>query len=339
MSCQMYELAPIRKLSEVDYARADTFGDRACSLSRLMARGYHVPKGIVISTKVFKRYLNTAPGTKRIDQLIEQVSPATINETAQEIQDLINFSPVPMQMANQIANAITSLLENSPSQALIVRTSANVEGSSRHVCSGRGVHFNMNDISQIIRVVKNCWASAYTADVLKDLINVGLAPDSVWVAVIIEKMVQANISGIMYVEKGNKEEKIHIEANWGAQVHHSEDGIFPDHVIIDPSETKIGEPIETFNAYKRKISHISPENHQLEIIENDPAKRNVLSLDQAKISTLVQLAKKIHDDFEVGYMIEFVFDETDTLWLLDAVPLSVHKNLHKIGQSSMVKTT
>lgn len=331
----MYESQPILSLSEVDYARADTFGDRACSLSRLMARGYHVPKGIVISTKVFKRYLNTAPGTKRIDQLIENVTPATITETAQEIQDLINFSPVPMQMANQIATAISSLLDKSPSQALIVRTSANVEGSSRHVCSGRGVHFHMNDITKIIRVVKNCWASAYTADVLKDLIEVGLPPDSVWVAVIVEKMVRAEVCGKMYVEKGEKEDNIFkIESNWGAKVHHAKEGILCDHVIID--ETKIGEPIETFNAFKQKISYISPENHQLEIIDNDPARRNVLSLDPQKIATLAQLAKKIHDDFEVGYMIEFVFDEKDTLWLLDAVPLSIHKNLYKIGQSSAV---
>ncbi|MHA1994772.1 MAG: PEP/pyruvate-binding domain-containing protein [Candidatus Hodarchaeales archaeon] len=334
----MYQSQPILKLSEVDYARADTFGDRACSLSRLMARGYHIPKGIVISTKVFKRYLNTAPGTKRIDQLIEQVTPATIAETAQEIQDLINFSPVPMQMANQMATAISSLLDKSPSQALIVRTSANVEGSSRHVCSGRGVHFHMNDITQIIRVVKNCWASAYTADVLKDLISAGLPPDSVWVAVIVEKMVQAEVSGKMYIEESDKDEKVHIEANWGAQVHQAEEGVLCDHIIIDPSETKIGEPIETFNAYKQKISHISPENHQLEIIENDPARKTILSLDPEKISTLAQLARKIHDDFEVGYMIEFVFDENGTLWLLDAVPLSIHKNLYKIGETSTITT-
>jgi len=74
----------------------------------------------------------------------------------------------------------------------------------------------------------------------------------------------------------------------------------------------------------------------MEIIDNDPNRKNILSLDQQKISTLAQLAKKIHDDFEVGYMIEFVFDENDTLWLLDAIPLSIHKNLYKIGQSSTV---
>ncbi|MHA1976853.1 MAG: PEP/pyruvate-binding domain-containing protein [Candidatus Hodarchaeales archaeon] len=334
----MYQSQPIRKLSEVDYARTDTFGDRACSLSRLMARGYHIPMGVVISTKFFKRYLNTAPGTKRIDQLIEQVTPATIAETAQEIQDLINFSPVPMQMANQMATGISSLLDKSPSQSLIVRTSANVEGSSRYVCSGRGVHFHMNDITQIIRVIKNCWASAYTADVLKDLISAGLPPDSVWVAVIVEKMIQAEVSGKMYIEKGDKDEIVHIEANWGAQVYQAEDRVLCDHVIIDSSETKIGEPIETFTAYKHNISHISPENHQLEIIENDPSRRRVLSLDPEKIATLAQLAKKIHDDFEVGYMIEFIFDENGTLWLLDAIPLSVHKNLYNIGNSSTITT-
>ncbi len=328
----LYDSSPILKLSEVDYARADTFGDRACSLSRLMAKGYHVPNGIVISTKIFKRYLNTTVGNKRIDHLVREVTNANLTETAQEIQDLINFSPVPMQMANSIANGITSLLDQTDSQTLIIRTSASVEGSSRHVCSGRGVFFHMNDITKIIRVVKNCWSSAYTADVIRDLIQVGLPPDSVWVAVIIEEMKKAEVSGVLTVEKGEHKNRICIKSNWGSQVYQSESGIFCDHIVIDDSE-KVGEPIEVYNAYKEKISHISPGNSQQTIIENDPAKKNALSLDQQQISTLVQLAKKMHEDFEIGYNIEFIFDEGGTLWLLDAVPLSVHRNLKKIGES------
>jgi pyruvate,water dikinase len=334
----MYDQQPIIKLSEVDYARADTFGDRACSLSRLISRGYHVPKGVVVSTKMFKRYLNTTPGTKRIDQLINQVSPETIEETAREIQDLINFSPVPMQMANSIADAIMPLLDQSVTQNLVVRTSASVEGSSRHVYTGRGVNFHMNDVSQIIRVIKNCWASAYTADILKDLIEIGLPPDSVWVAVLIEEMVKAKISGVMTVENKENISNIYIQANWGTQVHHSEEGICCDHIIIDNSKQSIGEPIQIYNAYKDKIKHISEDTRQPTVIENDPEKKLQVSLDQEKISTLAQLARKIQEDFEVGYNIEFVFDENNTLWVLDAVPLSIYKNLSKIGSSDLSKT-
>lgn len=332
-SNEMYESQPIIRLSEVDYARSDTFGDRACSLSRLISRGYHVPKGVVVSTKVFKRYLNTTPGTKRIDQLIRQVTPATIEETAQEIQDLINFSPVPMQMANSIAGAITSLLDRSKLSNLVVRTSASVEGSSRHVCTGQDVSFHMTDVTQIIKVVKNCWSSAYTADILKDLMRIGLPPDSVWVAVLIEEMVQAKISGVMTVETGQREDTIKIQANWGTKVHESENGIYCDHIIITNASDTIGEPVQIYNAYKEKISHISEEKQQPVVIENDPDRKKQLSLDQQKISTLAQLARKIHEDFEVGYNIEFVFDENDTLWVLDAVPLSIHRNLSKIGSS------
>ena len=332
----MYESEPILKLSDVDYARADTFGDRACSLSRLMAKGYHVPNGIVISTKIFKRYLNTTVGNKRIDQLVRDVNNANITETAQEIQDLINFSPVPMQMANSIANGISSLLDQIESQTLIIRTSASVEGSSRHVCSGRGVFFHMSDIGQIIRVVKNCWSSAYTADVIRDLIQVGLPPDSVWVAVIIEEMKQAEVSGVLTVEKGELENLISIKSNWGSQVYQSEEGIYCDHIIIDQS-AEVGEPIEVYNAYKEKISHISPGDRQPSIVENEPIKKKTLSLNHQQISTLAQLARKMNEDFEVGYNIEFIFDETGTLWLLDAIPLSIHRNLRKIGESEEQK--
>ena len=96
----MYEANPILRLAEVDYSRAETFGERACSLSRLMSKGYNVPKGIVIATKVFKRFLNNMTGTKRIDHLIAHATPENSKETAQEIQEIIIRSPFPMQMAN-----------------------------------------------------------------------------------------------------------------------------------------------------------------------------------------------------------------------------------------------
>ena len=115
-------------------------------------------------------------------------------------------------------------------------------------------------------------------------------------------------------------------------VSHLHDRIFCDHIVIDHSE-KVGEPIEVYNAYKEKISQISPGDSHQTIIDNDPAKKNTLSLDQQQISILVQLARKMREDFEVGYNIEFIFDERGILWLLDAVPLSVHRNLKKIGES------
>ena len=40
----------ITDLERVDFAREDIYGNKACHLSRLISRGYNVPRGIVIST-------------------------------------------------------------------------------------------------------------------------------------------------------------------------------------------------------------------------------------------------------------------------------------------------
>ncbi|MFX1285782.1 MAG: PEP/pyruvate-binding domain-containing protein [Promethearchaeota archaeon] len=323
----MYEADPIQSLANVDYSRAETFGERACSLSRLISKGYNVPNGVVVSTKVFKRFLNLLPGAKRIDQLINEVTPANLEETALEIQEIITYSPVPMSMANPIAEEIYKLLGKIKSDSVVIRTSAHVEDSSRHVCYGRGVYFHLKEIRDIIQVMKNCWASAFTADVLKDLIQAGLPPDNVNIAIIVEEMVSAKVSGIMSVKNDIKD--LHIRANWGTSPHEEENGVCCDHIIVD--EEKIGEPVETFTSYKERISKIPPDNRHAIIIENKPEQKRELSLRQQEITTLVHLAKKVRRDFEVDYDIEFVFDHDGSLWLLDAIPRTTHRNFHRIG--------
>ena len=327
----MYEADPIQRLADVDYSRADTFGDRACSLSRLISKGYNVPDGIVISTKVFKRFLNNMPGTKRIDHLIRTVTPENSEEIAKEIQEIIIYSPVPMQMANPIAEQIYKLLENIKAESVVIRTSAHVEDSSRHVCSGRGVYFHLKDISDIIKVMKTCWASAFTADVLYDLVQAGLPPDNVRIAVIGQEMISAKVSGIISVKNEPKSGSLHIRANWGSQVHEDKNGMYCDHIIVN--EGKIGEPREIYTSFKDKISHIPPDERHAVIIENQPEKKKELSLSQQDITTLVQLSKKVRRDFEVDYDIEFVFDHDGALWLLDAIPRSSHRNFRRIGTS------
>lgn len=323
----MYEADPIQSLADVDYSRADTFGERACSLSRLISKGYNVPNGVVISTKVFKRFLNLLPGAKRIDHLIANATPENSEETAREIQEIIMYSPVPMPMANPIAEEISKLLDIIKSESVVIRTSAHVEDSSRHFCSGRGVYFHLKEIRDIIQVMKNCWASAFTADVLSDLMRAGLPPDNVRIAIIVEEMISAQVSGILSVKNDIKD--VHIRANWGTQVHEGENGVCCDHIIVN--EEKIGEPVETFTSYKEKVSRILPDNRHAVIIENKPEQKRELSLSQQNITTLVQLAKKVRRDFEVDYEIEFVFDHDGTLWLLDAIPRAAHRNFHRIG--------
>ena len=322
----MYEANPIQRLANVDYSRAETFGERACSLSRLISKGYNVPQGVVITTKIFKRFLNNMPGGKRIDHLIANTTPDNSAETAQEIQEIIISSPMPMQMANPIAEEIYKLQDEIKSDSVVIRTSAHVEDSSKHICSGRGVYFHLKEMHDIIRVIKSCWASAFTADVLYDLLRAGLPPDNVRIAIIVEEMVSAKVSGVISVKNDVKD--LHIKANWGSHVYAEKNGICCDHFIID--EQKVGEPLETFTSYKDKISYIPPDTRHAVVIDN-PEKKNAPSLNQQDITTLVQLAKKVRRDFEVDYDIEFVFDERGTLWLLDAVPRAAHRNIHRIG--------
>jgi pyruvate,water dikinase len=260
-----------------------------------------------------------------------QVTSENFEAAAQEIQDAIINSPVPLPLANSIAEEIFVLMERINSETVVVRTSAHVEDSSRHICHGRGVYFHLKEMRNIIQIIKQCWASAFTADVLHDLLHAGLPPDNVCIAVIIEEMITAKVSGILSVRDKNSDGGIHIRSNWGTKIDGGEEGISCDHVIVN--EGKIGEPYEIFTSYKDKKTLIPPNTQQAILVENEPEMKRELSLSMQHIETLTQLAKKVRRDFEVNYDIEFVFDVNDNLWLLDAAPLGRHRNIHRIGTS------
>ncbi|NHJ00818.1 MAG: hypothetical protein EAX86_01695 [Candidatus Heimdallarchaeota archaeon] len=328
----MYEADPIQLLSKVDYSRADTFGDRACALSRLISKGYKVPQGVVVSTKVFKRFLNIMPGAKRIDRLIDEVTPHNTDEVAKEIQETIIQSPIPMPLANTIAEKIMIMQDEMKSKSVVIRTSAHVEDSSRHFCSGRGVYFNLTNIREMISVIKNCWAAAYTGDVLRDLVLAGLPPDTVRIAVIIEEMMEAKTSGILSIKSDDvSPNDIQIRSNWGYHTASANLGSCCDQITID--KNGIGEPITTFTSYKDKITKIPPSSRHPVVVENDPNRKNELSLNTEQIETLIRLAKKVKRDFEIDYDIEFLFDESDSLWVLDAIPKSRSRGTQRIGKS------
>jgi len=327
----MYVADPILKLADVDYSRSDTFGERACALSRLLSKGYNVPFGVVVSTKVFKKFLNVTPGAKRIDYLINHLNKSNLEETAEEIQEIIKYSPLPMSIANQIAEEIYKLWDRINSETVVVRTSAHVEDTARHICWGRGTYFHLKETREIINLVKFCWASAFSADVLSDLLNLGLPPDTVRIAVIIAEMITPKVSGSFSFDS-EKDGGVFINANWGSRVFESSEGIRCDLVNVRNSE--IGEPTEIFVSFKDKVAEIPPDHRYAITVENLPERKNQPVLTQENITTLVQLAKKIRKDFEINYDIEFVFDENGTLWVLDAIPKAHKKHFIKIGNSN-----
>lgn len=313
-------------LKDVDFAREDVFGEKACSLSRLISRGYLVPRGIVISIKVYKRLLNIMVGTKRINQLISEVNNSNVEQSCKEIQDIIKSSRVPMQIANRIAQEIYNLQELVKPHKLIMRYSTNIEETSRHICASQGAYLNLSDVKDILRIMKECWATAYSKSVIEDLILHGIPPNNVKVALIIEEMVPAAVSGLMrtHAYGSDKGEDIRINTTYG----HWTDPTtgHGDQILIKPQGKNFD--IETFISYKDKVARPGNARNHFEVKENHPRRVKKIPLNQQHIQLLIEIAKKLTQDFDTSYDVEFVIDGKNSLQIIDAFP--THRRDRKI---------
>src|SRR5690606_28994535 len=122
-----------------------------------------------------------------------------LRRTAESLQALIRRARVPDDVRAAILEAYRALSEHEgvEQEFVAVRSSATVEDTAQFSFAGMFESFlNVRGGEELIRRVKDCWASAFGARVLFYRIKQGMLEEAP-VAVVVQKMVNAEKSGVL----------------------------------------------------------------------------------------------------------------------------------------------
>jgi pyruvate, water dikinase len=187
----------IRAFAELDKKSVNIAGGKGASLGEMTKAGLPVPPGFVVLASAFNRFIQETEIDADIEAILKKVNHKDVNsvdKASAEIRDLILDEKIPQDLQKEILAEVKNL----KAKFVAVRSSATAEDSS--VASWAGeleTYLNVTE-KKLIESVKKCWSSLFTPRAIFYRFEKKLHKQKVSVAVVVQKMVQSEISGICF---------------------------------------------------------------------------------------------------------------------------------------------
>ncbi len=233
-------------LHEVSLKDRDLVGGKAANLGEItkMAR---VPPGFVVTAEAFRRFMDVTSLGPKILEILKAVkggSPEDYENASSAVRGLIESTPMPKDIADEIATAYLRLSElvGVKDVAVAVRSSATAEDLQEASFAGQqDTYLNVRGVENVIDYVKKVWASLYTARAIYYREQMGIPHDNVSIAVVVQKLVNARSAGVIFTldPTNGDTSKIVIEAGWGLGEGVVRGIVTPDEFVVDKSTLAI----------------------------------------------------------------------------------------------------
>lgn len=184
----MITLDPIIWNTETQELTPELIGGKALGLHELQKIPLNVPMWATISTPFFDQIIKQHP---QLQSLLSQENGAAIREYIKEA----SFS----QSEETLLKEVWKHISENGKRKVAVRSSAVDEDSSKLSFAGQMDSFlEIECFSEYMHAIRNCWASLFGERAIAYRLQNGINPWQAKIAVIVQQMVNAEISGVIF---------------------------------------------------------------------------------------------------------------------------------------------
>ena len=266
----------IKFLNKIKQPIVLELGGKGYSLAVLINNGFNVPKGFVIMSDTFFKYLEQNNLMKKIEQLAFKIDENNFQKKSEKIRNLILSGKIPEKMVSEIKKNLYNL----NAQYISIRSSAVSEDSLKSSFAGLYDTFlNVKvDLDIVLENVKKCWASLFNERAVIYRIKKKI-PHLEGIAVIIQEMIPAEISGITFTVHPTDEKSLLVEASYGIGDIIVSGKVEPDEYVVDRETLEItGKKI----GRKNKMSTVDIREIKVIDVETEFAKNQAISDEKIK---------------------------------------------------------
>lgn len=204
---------PFNKISKADVGLA---GGKGASLGEMTQSGIPVPPGFVILADSFEKFIEETEIFADIDSVLDNVDHkdmSSVEAASEKIKSVIMAEDIPEDVKKEILIHFKKL----GAKFVAVRSSATSEDSSTAAWAGQLDTFLNTTEKQLLENVKRCWASLFTPRAIFYRFEKNLHKHKISVAVVIQKMIESEISGIAFSVHPVTQDRnqLIIEASYG----------------------------------------------------------------------------------------------------------------------------
>ncbi len=299
-------------------------GGKGASLGEMVKAGFPVPQGFVVTSEA---YFNFIKGTGIQNTIITKIDAIDVENTeeleriSKEVRLLIRQTQMTPEIKKEIIASYQKLnqdINNGAATLVAVRSSATAEDLPEASFAGQQeTYLNVLGNEQLILSVQKCWASLFTARAVYYRKKQGFGTEKVGLCAIVQKMVQSEVSGIMFTADPNGDTtKIIIEAGFGLGETVVSGSITPDNFVVDKTTLKLEK--KKINKQTFMLIRENGENTKINLGEN---KASVQKISDQKVIELASIGNKIEEHYKKPMDIEWAM-EKDILFIVQARPIT-----------------
>ncbi|BAS07674.1 probable phosphoenolpyruvate synthase [Arthrobacter sp. Hiyo4] len=197
----------------------------------------------MLNTAAYSHFVEANQLEARIRELATlspQASPQDYADASERIQTLVTAGTLPADIAAELGAAYGRLsdarLDNGGETAVAVRSSATAEDLAAASFAGQQeTYLNVRGAEALAAAVIDCWASLWTARAMVYRTREGIGPGSVRLAVVVQRMVEAEAAGVMFTANpaNGRRDQIAISAAWGLGESVVSGTVTTDDLVVD----------------------------------------------------------------------------------------------------------
>jgi pyruvate,water dikinase len=305
-------------LEDVRTGDVDSVGGKGASLGEMTAAGLPVPPGFVVTAGTYRSFIEE---TGIADELFAAVDVDTEDSTAlaeaeSRAEELVMGTELPESLREEIL-ASYDAMEGEPFVA--VRSSATAEDLPDASFAGQQETFLNVTREALLDRVKQCWASLFTKRAIYYRNEQGFDHEVVDIAVVVQRMVDAEKSGVMFTSHPSTgDAQIIVEAAWGLGEAVVSGSVSPDNYVLD---RRTGEVLDRTIADKKLLMEKDEETGETVTREVEPDRRDAQVLDEAEMAALIDIGKTAEDHYGDPQDVEWAIIDGE-VFMLQSRPIT-----------------
>jgi phosphohistidine swiveling domain-containing protein len=313
-------------LDKVGSKDTGTVGGKGAQLGEMTRAKFPVPPGFCVTAQAYRTQLESLGLFASIAALLSGAnSTYGMAELSAKIRRLIEEQDVLPDIENEIRNAYATLCERGFSR-VAVRSSATAEDLPDASFAGQQETFlSIVGSVNVMEAVRRCWASLWTERACAYRAKMGYDHLGVSLAVVVQAMVEADCSGVLFTidPLASRDYSILINASYGLGESIVSGKVSPDNFLVSkgPGLHVLQSTIGSKETFLR-----SRTDGKTETCQTPASMRSVACIGKRQLSDLKRLGLAVEAHYGSPQDIEWAF-ENKRLYLLQARPITTTGSL------------
>jgi pyruvate,water dikinase len=299
------------------FATLQTAGGKGANLVRLARAGFPVPPGFILSTAAYRAFVQ-ANGLETVVRMaltdLSGQEAALLEQASARICAAFSTGEMPAETRATTLAAYAGL----GGGPVAVRSSATAEDLPDLSFAGQqDTYLNVLGEAALLKAVVDCWSSLWTARAIGYRQRNGLLQDDVALAVVVQKLVDSETSGVLFTANpltGHRRETV-INAVFGLGEALVQGQVEPDQYVVH----SVTGQVLSLTAGAKAVATRSLAGGGVATVAEAAAGRRALTDERAR--ELTALGQRVQAEYGTPQDIEWAY-AGGQLWLLQARPIT-----------------